>query len=505
MTPTLLMILDGWGNAPASDDNAISLANTPNWDALLAEHHVSELRTSGLAVGLPEGQMGNSEVGHMNIGAGRVVYQSLTRIDKAIAEHRFRETNAFVDACEQVIADDSTLHILGLLSDGGVHSHENHIEAMIHLAKAKGVKRIRLHAFTDGRDVAPQCAMASIIRFRDMQDEQLELYSITGRYYAMDRDSNWDRTERAYRAIALADATHTESLAKDVIDNAYQRGEFDEFIAPSIADDAVPMSEDDVVVFMNFRADRARQLTRAFAEDNFDAFDAPIQPKKVVTLTQYQADLPVDVAFPPQSLPNGLGETIAKAGLTQLRIAETEKYAHVTYFFNGGAENVCAAEDRILVPSPAVATYDLKPEMSAYDVADKLVTAIRSEQYTYICINFANPDMVGHTGSIPAAVQAVEAVDACLGRVMRACKETKMNMIVTADHGNVEQMIEPSTGEPKTSHTTFNVPVVWVDYDHTGLRLSQDYIGALCDLAPSVLKSIGLEQPEEMTGKSLLS
>lgn len=501
MTPVLLMILDGWGDAPAGSGNAISQANTPHWDKLLDSYSHTLIHTSGQAVGLPDGQMGNSEVGHMNIGAGRVVYQSLTRIQQAVASHGFHENATLVKACE--INDDKALHILGLLSPGGVHSHEDHLIAMINLAKQKGVKNIYLHAFLDGRDTPPRSAEASIKRLMAMEDNQFRLASLIGRYYAMDRDNNWDRVEKAYHLIVDNQADYQADNALDGLMAAYARDESDEFVQATCLAQAKPMKDGDSVVFMNFRADRARQLANVFYTSDFSGFKyRRVHLSALVTLTQYQAELKTQVAFPPEKLVNGLGQVICDNGLKQLRIAETEKYAHVTYFFNGGEEKVFTGEDRILVKSPGVATYDLQPEMSAPEVTDKLVDAICSRQYAFICVNYANPDMVGHSGVMTAAIAAVEAVDQALGRVIQAASETGMSVLVTADHGNVEEMIDPKTGGVMTSHSTNPVPLVLVSNQQGELSAEG---GALCDLAPTVLALMGLAQPEEMTGRTLVA
>ncbi len=497
--PVLLMILDGWGHAPTASDNAITIGKTPNWDSFLANYEHTLINTSGEAVGLPEGQMGNSEVGHMNIGAGRTVYQSLTKIQKNMNETGFSDNPALVDACK--VGDDNALHILGLLSPGGVHSHEDHIAAMIDLAKKQGVKNIYLHAFLDGRDVPPRSAEPSLKRFSDMQDAQFTFASITGRYYAMDRDNNWDRVEKAYQVIADNQAEFQAKTALEGLEAAYNRDEDDEFVKATLIEGATPMKDGDSLVFMNFRADRARQLARVFYQADFNEFPhRHIKLSHLATLTQYQAELKTDIAFPPETLSNGLGEVVSDQGLKQLRIAETEKYAHVTYFFNGGEEKVFPGEDRILVKSPAVATYDLQPEMSAPEVTKKLVEAIKSEQYAFICVNYANGDMVGHSGIMAAAVAAVEALDIAMGEVVSAAKSIGMDVLITADHGNAEQMTNPETGGALTSHTTNPVPLVLISND--GEKLSEG--GALCDLAPTVLTLMGIDKPVEMTGNSLI-
>lgn len=505
---TILVILDGWGSAAVADDNAVALAHTPNFDALMQKYPHTEINTSGMFVGLPQGQMGNSEVGHMNIGAGRVVYQSLTRIQKALDETGFLDNAALLEACD--IAKDKALHLIGLLSPGGVHSHENHIEGVIKLAKDKGVSRIYLHAILDGRDMPPQSAEPSLRRFMALEDAQFAIKTVVGRYYAMDRDNNWARVEAAYQAITENQANWQYQNPMQALEAAYARGEHDEFVQASVIFDpsreifnqAHGVEEGDSVVMLNFRADRARQLAHAFVDKDFSGFNRkPIALSHFVTMTQYQADLPAKVAFAPERLRRGLGEVIANEGLHQLRIAETEKYAHVTYFFNGGEETVFANEDRILVKSPAVATYDLQPEMSAPEVTEKLVAAILSKQYDFICVNFANPDMVGHSGVLAAAIKAVEAVDIALGKVVAAAQSVGMKLLITADHGNVEEMINKATGAPLTSHTTNPVPLILVSDDkEEDLKAG----GALCDLAPTVLDLMGIEKPIEMTGQSLL-
>lgn len=502
MNTALLMILDGWGYAPAAADNAISVAKTPNWDKLLATYPNTLINTSGQAVGLPDGQMGNSEVGHMNIGAGRVVYQSLTKIQKAVDEQGFADNEVLTTACQ--MADGKALHILGLLSPGGVHSHEDHIAAMINLAKQKGVQQIYLHAFLDGRDVPPRSAKATLARFEAMQDEQFAIATIVGRYYAMDRDNNWDRVEQAYQTIVDNKADYQAQSAVAGLAAAYDRDENDEFVKATVLEAAKPVADGDSVVFMNFRADRVRQLARVFYSDDFAEFaHRRVALSHLVTLTQYQAELKTEIAFPPETLKNSLGEAISDHNLKQLRIAETEKYAHVTYFFNGGEEKVFDGEERILVKSPNVATYDLQPEMSAPEVTAKLIEAIQSEQYHFICVNFANPDMVGHSGVMDAAVAAVEAVDTAMGAVVEAAQAVQMNTLITADHGNVEQMINQATGGAMTSHTTNPVYLLLIHGQGSeGKILAND--GALCDLAPTVLELMDVEQPGEMTGKSLL-
>ena len=502
--PVMLMILDGWGHREDPTDNALAQANLPHWRRLLAECPHTLIHTSGLRVGLPEGQMGNSEVGHMNLGAGRVVYQELTRIDKDIADGGFSANPALAGACAAARESGGTLHVLGLLSPGGVHSHELHIHAMIRMAVEQGVKKIAVHALLDGRDTPPRSAQASIEALQALCDAHpgVSIGSVGGRYYGMDRDKRWERVARAWEAIVHARAEQRADSAMAALQAAYARGENDEFVAPTVIAEGAPIVDGDAVVFMNFRADRARQLTAALAVDGFDGFDRGHRPRlaSLVTLTEYAADLPVEVAYPPASLHDTLPELVARAGLTQLRIAETEKYAHVTFFFSGGVEQVYPGEERILVPSPKVATYDLQPEMSCPEVTDKLVEAIRSQRFDLIVCNIANPDMVGHTGVLAAAIRAAEAVDVAIGRVREAIEQVGGALLVTADHGNLEMMRDPDTGQPHTQHTTGPVPLVYLGARPGGLRDD----GALCDVAPTLLDLLGLPVPAAMSGRSLL-
>ncbi len=507
--PVLLLILDGFGHRDEADWNAIAHADAPNWRRLLATCPHTLVDTHGMRVGLPDGQMGNSEVGHMNIGAGRIVYQDLTRIEAALADGSFERNPAFGDLFARLAAAGATLHVFGLVSEGGVHSHESHVFALVRLAARSGVRRIRVHAFLDGRDTPPKSAGPSLERLeqvlaevRDGYGVDARLATISGRYYAMDRDRRWERVERAYRAIAEAESEYRAGDASAALASAYARGETDEFVRPTVIEGARPIADGDGVAFMNFRADRARELSQAFVVEGFDGFARPrrIALAGFVTLAEYAADLPASaVAFPPQSMVGTLGETLAARGLKQLRIAETEKYAHVTFFINGGREQPFAGEDRILVPSPKVATYDLKPEMSLPELTDRLVEAIGSGRYDVIVCNVANPDMVGHTGVFEAAVKAVEAVDVALGRIAAALRAVGGEMLVTADHGNLELMRDPETGEPHTQHTVGPVPLVYVGRP---ARLRSG--GALQDLAPSVLALIGQPKPVEMTGESLI-
>ena len=500
--PVVLLILDGWGHRDDPRDNAIALAQLPVWRRLLAEHPTTLIHTEGRHVGLPDGQMGNSEVGHMNIGAGRIVYQDLTRVDAAIEDGSFFSNAELEAACDAVLASGGTLHVFGLLSPGGVHSHEAHVFAMLDLARQRGVTRVAVHAFTDGRDTPPRSAEASLraLQARCAALGNAHVASVSGRYFAMDRDQRWERVRRAWDAIVEARGeTAPDALA--ALQAAYARDENDEFVAPTVIDGAVPMADGDAVVFMNFRADRARQLTAAFVSPTFDGFESRRpQLARFVCLTEYDAALPAPLAFAPDHLPNTLGEVLGANGLTQLRIAETEKYAHVTFFLSGGREAPYPGEDRILVPSPKVATYDLQPEMSAPEVCAKLVQAVRDERFDVILCNFANPDMVGHTGVLEAAIKAVETVDRAVGEIVEIVRAKGGELLVTADHGNVEMMRDPETGEPHTAHTVGPVDLVYVGSRSGGLRRG----GALRDLAPTILDLLGVDAPAEMTGRSLL-
>jgi 2,3-bisphosphoglycerate-independent phosphoglycerate mutase len=501
--PILLLILDGWGHRSATEWNAIAQAELPNWRGLLRDCPHTVVDTHGLHVGLPDDQMGNSEVGHMNIGAGRVVYQDLTRIDQAIRDGSFAANPALLRACAAARASGGTLHLLGLLSPGGVHSHEDHLFAMLDLAAAQGVPRVAVHAFLDGRDTPPRSARASVERLvaKCAALPATRVASLGGRYHGMDRDKRWERVAAAWASIVDARAGHDAPDALAALDAAYARGENDEFVLPTTIAGGIPVRDGDAVLFMNFRADRARQISAAFVTPGFDGFPRARVPRLAafVTLTEYAADLPVDaVAFPPQSLSNSLGEYLGARGLHQLRIAETEKYAHVTFFLNGGREAPFPGEDRILVPSPKVATYDLQPEMSLPEVTAKLVEAIRSARYDLIVCNIANGDMVGHTGIWAAALEAAEAVDHALGRIVAALREVGGEALITADHGNLEQMLD-ADGQPHTQHTVGPVPLVYVGRP---ARLRSG--GALKDLAPTVLALMGLPQPVEMSGRPLV-
>lgn len=503
-----LLILDGYG-VEATESSAIAAANTPVWDRLLSQNPNARIQTSGMAVGLPDGQMGNSEVGHMNIGAGRVVYQNLTRITKAIEDGDFFENAVLVKAMDAAISAGKAVHLMGLLSPGGVHSHEEHIFALAEMAVKRGAKQVYLHAILDGRDMPPRSADASL-KAADEKFAQLgcgAVATVVGRYFAMDRDNRWDRVQQAYDAMTLGEGKHRALSATDALEAAYARDENDEFVSATVITnaDGTPIGvvcDGDTMICANFRPDRSREITRSFVEAEFDGFERRAKPKlsDFVMLTEYAADIPASCAYPPESISNDLGAYLANIGRTQLRIAETEKYAHVTFFFNGGAEAVYPGEDRILVPSPDVATYDLQPEMSLPEVADKLCEAIRSGKYDLIVSNFANGDMVGHTGKFEAAVKACEAVDAALEKVLVAMAEVGGETLITADHGNVELMVDPKSGQPHTSHTTWPVALIYDGPRNQSLSLRD---GALCDLAPTLLKLMDLPQPSEMTGEAL--
>lgn len=505
--PVVLIVLDGWGYSESPEDNAILQAKTPVWDRLWDTHPHLLIRCSGTDVGLPNGQMGNSEVGHLNLGAGRVVYQEFTRISRAIKSGMFFTNHTLTQAVDQAVAGDKAVHILGLLSPGGVHSHEEHIQAMAKLAVERGASRLYLHAFLDGRDTPPKSAAASLKAMEDTfrQLGKGRIASVVGRYYAMDRDHRWPRIQTAYELLTQGKG-HRAADPLAALEAAYARGESDEFVQATaiVPPDEQPaiIADGDSVIFMNYRSDRARQITRAFIEDDFTGFQREVRPRlgSFVSLTEYNHDFHIPVAFPPERLRNTFGEYIAKRGLHQLRIAETEKYAHVTFFFNGGVEQPYAGEDRILVPSPNVATYDLKPEMSAPEVTDKLVAAIESNRYDAIICNYANPDMVGHTGSFEAAVKAIEAIDQCLGRLVGAAKKTGAELVITADHGNAEQMRDPVTEQAHTAHTCNLAPLLYVGRPAEALRAT----GNLADVAPTMLYIMGIDKPAEMSGQTLI-
>ncbi|MCG4452401.1 2,3-bisphosphoglycerate-independent phosphoglycerate mutase [Pseudomonas sp. MMS21-TM103] len=502
--PLVLIILDGFGHSDSTEYNAIHAANTPVYDHLCATQPHSLISGSGMDVGLPDGQMGNSEVGHMNLGAGRVVYQDFTRVTKAIRDGEFFENPAITLAVDQAVSAGKAVHILGLLSDGGVHSHQDHLVAMAELAAQRGAEKIYLHAFLDGRDTPPRSAQASI-ELLDTTFAKLgkgRIASLVGRYFAMDRDNRWDRVEQAYNLIVNGQGQFNAASALEGLQAAYARDENDEFVKATTLGEPVKVEDGDAVVFMNFRADRARELTRAFVEPDFQDFPRARLPKlsSFVMLTQYAANIPAPSAFAPASLTNVLGEYLAKNGKTQLRIAETEKYAHVTFFFSGGREEPFDGEERILIPSPNVATYDLQPEMNAPQVTDRIVEAIKQQRYDVIIVNYANGDMVGHTGVFAAAVKAVECLDSCVGRIVEALDKVGGEALITADHGNVEQMEDVCTGQAHTAHTCEPVPFIYVGKRQLRMREG----GVLADVAPTMLTLMGLPIPAEMTGTSII-
>lgn len=507
--PTVLMILDGFGINEKTEGNAIALAKKPVLDQLMKKYPYVLGNASGMAVGLPDGQMGNSEVGHLNMGAGRIVYQELTRITKAIQDGDFfenEELNKAVDNCKK---NNTALHLFGLLSDGGVHSHNTHLYGLLELAKKKGLEKVYVHCFLDGRDTAPTSGKGFM---EDLEAKMKEIgvgkiASVMGRYYAMDRDNRWDRVEKAYAALVYGEGVKTTN-AVAAVSASYDEGVNDEFVVPTVVEEdgkaIAPITAGDSVIFFNFRPDRAREMTRAFCADEFDGFERKggRLPLTFVCFTEYDVTIPhKSIAFKKVSITNTFGEYLAAHHMTQARIAETEKYAHVTFFFNGGVEAPNEGEDRILVNSPKVATYDLQPEMSAYAVADKLVEAIKSDKYDVIIVNFANPDMVGHTGISDAAIKAVETVDACVGKAYDALLEVDGQMFICADHGNAEQLIDYDNGEPFTAHTTNPVPFILVNYDDN-YTLKEN--GCLADIIPTLIEMMGMEKPVEMTGTSLL-
>ena len=502
--PIVLVVLDGWGYRAEREGNAIALANTPTWDALVSRYPKTLLEASGRAVGLPRDQMGNSEVGHLNLGAGRVVTQDLVRIGEAIRVGTFFDTPAFVDACESAKKTGGTVHLMGLIGAGGVHAIDKHLFALIDLCSKRGVPRIAIHALMDGRDTMPRSGLGYIRQLIEYANGRAEIASLGGRYFGMDRDRRWERIEKWYRAaVDGVGPTGTDPL--EVIKASYDRNETDEFIVPTVitkdGKPVAPMRDGDSVIFFNYRADRMRQIVRALSDPSFHDFDVANRPKLTfATMTNYDRTFDLPVAFPPQSMANIVGEVVSNAGMRMLRTAETEKYAHVTYFFNGGIETPFPCEDRHLVPSQKVATYDLAPEMSAPGVTDVLCGAIEKGEYEFILCNYANGDMVGHTGVMPAVIKAVETVDQSLARVLKAAEKTNARLLITADHGNCEMMIDPETGGPHTAHTTNPVPFLIVDSD-AGRPLRSG--GALCDVGPTLLAMLGLEQPSEMTGVDL--
>ena len=499
--PLVLMILDGFGIAPV-EGNAIAAANKPNLDKIFAENPHTQIGASGMDVGLPDGQMGNSEVGHTNIGAGRIVYQELTRITKSAQDGDMDKNEALLKAMNNAKDNGKALHFMGLLSDGGVHSHNTHLYALLEMAKKLGVEKVFVHCFMDGRDVPPSSGKDYVKELMDKLEEigVGKIATVMGRYYAMDRDNRWERVEKAYAAMVYGEGEQAE-CPLCAMQNSYDKEVTDEFVVPTVVKGAEPISQGDSVIFYNFRPDRAREITRTLVDPDFTGFERKkgFFPLTYVCMTQYDATMPnVEVAYKPESLVNTFGEYISNKGLTQLRIAETEKYAHVTFFFNGGVEKQYPGEDRILVKSPAVATYDLQPEMSAYEVTDKMVEAVKSGKYDALILNYANCDMVGHTGVFEAAVKAVEAVDTCVGRVVEAVKEMGGCVLLTADHGNADKMVDED-GTPFTAHTTNPVPFCVINHP---CQLREG--GRLADIAPTMLKVLGLEQPAEMTGESII-
>lgn len=505
--PTALIILDGWGYREETANNAIANANTPTWDRLLKQYPNVLIQTSGEAVGLPDGQMGNSEVGHMNLGAGRIVYQNFTRINKAIKDNELAQNEALCAAIDKAVAKGGAVHFTGLLSPGGVHSHEDHLVALLEMAKARGAERAYVHAILDGRDMPPRSAAPSIKKIEDTFARlgNGQIATVIGRFFSMDRDNRWERVQAGYDAMTLGSAEFRAASASEALSNAYARDENDEFVKATVIEGADGRIQDnDAVIFFNFRPDRARELTRAFVSgDEFKGFERAARPQLTdfVMLTEYAADIKASCAFPPATLSNGIGEYVSNLGLTQLRIAETEKYAHVTFFFSGGREEEYAGETRILVKSPDVATYDLQPEMSAPEVTDKLVAAIKNREFDLIVCNYANGDMVGHTGVYDAAVKAAECIDECIRRVTDALLEVGGECLITADHGNAEQMLDDN-GEAMTQHTTGPVNLIYVHDRAEAVQLNP---GRLCDVSPTLLSMMGLEQPAEMDGNSLVS
>jgi len=508
--PLMLMILDGWGISQGKKGNAVAQANTPYYDSLISTYPNTLLKAGGEDVGLPEGQMGNSEVGHLNIGAGRIVYQDFTRISKSIREGDFFKNEVLLQAINNAREKGTALHLIGLLSDGGVHSHITHLYALLEMAKQCGLQRVFVHALLDGRDVPPANARDYIgaleNKFKELGIGAVA--TVMGRYYAMDRDRRWDRVEKAYNAMTSGQGLKA-TLASGAVARSYEDGDSDEFVIPTViskptGEPVAVIKNGDSVIFYNFRPDRAREITRAFTDAKFDGFQRKSGFPKVdyVCMTQYDKTINAPVAFRPQTLVNTLGEYLGRKGLKQLRIAETEKYAHVTFFFNGGVEPPNEGEDRILIPSPKVATYDLKPEMSAYEVTDAVLKEMESDKFDVIIQNLANPDMVGHTGMMEAAVKAVETVDGCLSRIVERVKSLNGVVLITADHGNAELMIAPEDGQPFTAHTTNPVPFIYVDDQNDKVRLRE---GRLEDIAPTMLKLLGIEIPAEMTGKPLIN
>ncbi len=504
--PLALIILDGWGYREETDANAIAQAKKTHWDTLWQQYPHTLISGSGRCVGLPEGQMGNSEVGHLNMGAGRIVHQDLTRIDLAIQEGDFFTNPVLIKTIDQAVKANKAIHILGLLSPGGVHSHEQQIQALVKLAAQRHAKAVYLHAFLDGRDTPPQSAKTSLSALTQCCQKLNcgKIVSLIGRYFAMDRDKRWERVQAAYDLLTQGKANYHAADAVSGLELAYQRGETDEFVQATTirADNAAPITiqDGDVIIFMNFRADRAREITHAFIDRDFKGFTRAVWPQiNFITLTEYDATFKLPVVFPPERLNNILGEYFSAHGLRQLRIAETEKYAHVTFFFNGGIEKPYPHEERVLIPSPKVATYDLKPEMSAYEVTEHLVKAIKNDNYDVIICNFANPDMVGHTGNLAATIKAIETIDDCIGKIVAALQSVGGEALITADHGNAEMMFDHSTGQPHTAHTQELVPLLYIGRPARIIKTD----GILSDIAPTMLYLMGMPQPNEMTGKPI--
>ena len=504
--PVVLMIMDGWGISNDTEGNAVRQADTKHFDTLMEKYPHAQLHASGEYVGLPEGQMGNSEVGHLNLGAGRIVYQELTRINKAVKEDTLKENEALQNVMEACLKEQKALHLMGLVSPGGVHSHSRHLYGLLDMAAKKGLKDVFVHCFMDGRDVGPSTGLGFIQELEEKMQEigVGKIATVSGRYYAMDRDNRWDRVEKAYRAMTEG-IGETATSATEAMQQSYDKEKTDEFVLPTVVVDAngTPIAKigaDDGLIFFNFRGDRAREITKAFVQEPFSGFERKKIGVHYVAMTQYEDGLDCAVAFPPQELKNTLGQVLAANGIKQFRVAETEKYAHVTFFFNGGVEEPNPLEDRVLVPSPKVATYDLQPEMSAIEVKDNVVKAVKSGEYPYILVNFANTDMVGHTGIMEAAVKAVETVDGCLAEIAEAVLQEGGTLLVTADHGNAEKMVDLKKGTPHTAHTSNPVPFLVVTD-----KAADVADGSLQDVSPTVLALLGIAQPEEMTGKNLVS
>ncbi len=502
----LLTIMDGWGYGEENSTNAIYSANTPNFDNITKTYPNTKIYADGEHVGLPEGQMGNSEVGHLNLGAGRIVFQELTRINNSIKTGEFFKNEQFLNAINHVNKNDSSIHFIGLVSDGGVHSSMDHLFALINLARQKGLKKVYVHALLDGRDTPPQSAVEYVkqVNKKLLECSLPQVASVIGRYYAMDRDQRWDRVQKAYECLILGEGEKAVS-GENGIKNCYKENITDEFVLPTVVDiNNSRISDNDAVVFFNFRPDRAREITKAINEKDFDGFSRKKVLKNLyyICMTQYDETFDIPVAYPPQEFKQILGDILENNGIKQYRTAETEKYAHVTFFFNGGVEKPYPGETRVLVNSPKVATYDLQPEMSAPEVTEKVIEAVKNDEYQFILVNFANPDMVGHTGIREAAIKAVETIDESLGKILKAVKEENVTMLLTADHGNAEKMVDCETNQPFTAHTNNMVPFAVINYDKE-IKLKEG--GKLADIAPTVLEIMDIEKPEEMTGVSLIS